>query len=412
MPIHDLGYRGWSGTSASGLLRCWTIAFSGIKVAARNKWLRRTLILAWIPTLIVGGVLFGYEQALKESEGPLQENQFDFMQFVAEGLLETDVVVEGLRAKDPGEGRHATWSWILCTFLRLPQAGWTMLVVGMLAPPLIARDIRSKAFLLYFSRPISNYEYVVGKVAIVSAYIAFITTLPALGCYVVGLMMSSDFGAILDTWDIPLRIIVASIVFIIPAVSVALMFSSLTSESRFAAFAWFTTWVLGAVAWQVIYAVLAFSGVGSDATQRYEVMEKEEGVRIEFEEKLRGLGLSEQEILKARIEVISVARGASERGSEFFEDERFSEQEEYVDKWITIEEERNQIEQRAFDRQKQANHHPAAIVSLYDTLVRVQRWVFGLEEFRYAWPAMLMAVFVTIFSWIVMLRRVIAPIRI
>jgi hypothetical protein len=52
-------------------------------------------------------------------------------------------------------------------------------------------------------------------------------------------------------------------------------------------------------------------------------------------------------------------------------------------------------------------------VSLYDTLVRLQRWVFGLEtRWSAVIPSMLVTVLITLFSWVVLLRRVSAPIRV
>jgi hypothetical protein len=94
--------------------------------------------------------------------------------------------------------------------------------------------------------------------AIPSAFLAFITTLPALALYLLGIFLSPDPSIIFWTWDIPLRILLASGVVIIPTVSLALMLSSLTQESRFAAFAWFAIWALGQGAW---FAVLISSAI-------------------------------------------------------------------------------------------------------------------------------------------------------
>ena len=84
------------------------------------------------------------------------------------------------------------------------------------------------------------------------AFIAFVTTLPALALYLFAVMVSPNLSVIWSTWDIPFRIVGATIALVIPTASLALMLSSLTQESRFASFAWFAIWALGHGAWVAI----------------------------------------------------------------------------------------------------------------------------------------------------------------
>lgn len=144
------------------------------------------------------------------------------------------------------------------TYFRYPQSTALIFLLGFITPSLIARDIRSRALLLYFSRPIGRFEYMLGKLAIPAAFLGFITVLPALVLYLLGVFLSPEPSVILTTWDIPVRILLASAVVILPTVSLALMFSSLTQESRFAAFAWFAVWALGQGAW---FAVLISAAI-------------------------------------------------------------------------------------------------------------------------------------------------------
>ena len=64
MPIHDLGYRAWQGRLMPEVTRFWVIAQTGIALAWKNRWLRRLLLLAWVPALYLGVALFLFEQAL------------------------------------------------------------------------------------------------------------------------------------------------------------------------------------------------------------------------------------------------------------------------------------------------------------------------------------------------------------
>ena len=71
------------------------------------------------------------------------------------------------------------------------------------------------------------------------------------------------------TWDLPLRILAASVVLVIPTASLALCLSSMTQETRYAGFAWFAVWILGWFTYGIMNAVEAIGEPqpvpGSDA---------------------------------------------------------------------------------------------------------------------------------------------------
>jgi ABC-type transport system involved in multi-copper enzyme maturation permease subunit len=252
VPIHDLGYRAWQGRLMPEASRFWVIAQTGIRLAGKNRWLRRLLLLAWVPALYLGVAVFLFEQALANQS---------YMQVALEFVGPfpgTEVVREALQAGDPAVARHTAWTWLLLMFFRYPQGLLMALVVGLIAPPLVAKDVQSRAFLLYFSRPLTRVEYILGKLVVVWAYVMMITTLPALALYVVGVLLSPpDAAVIASTWDLPLRILGASVVLMIPTAALALAFSSLTSRTFYAGFAWFAVWLLGLVA----YITLKYSAL-------------------------------------------------------------------------------------------------------------------------------------------------------
>lgn len=238
MPIHDLGYRAWEGRRTAEPLRAWVITQTGVVLAWKNYWLRRLLFVTWIPALYMGAAFFGYEQWL--SQGELRE--------LATGMIP---------GMPPSMERHEIWTWLLMTFFRYPQGLLMLLLIGLVAPPLIAQDVRSRAFLLYFSRPLTRLEYLAGKLAIVWAFVLMITTVPALGLYLFAVLLSPDLSVVGQTWDLPLRIVTASAVVVLPTSTLALAFSSLTSETRYAGFAWFAVWIVG---WAVYLFLLGTSG--------------------------------------------------------------------------------------------------------------------------------------------------------
>ena len=163
-----------------------------------------------------------------------------------------DAMADALEEGDDSTVRHTIWSWLLMTFFRYPQGFLILFLVGFIAPSLISKDVRSRAFLLYFSKPISPVEYILGKLFILTFFIVGVTTLPAIALYLFAVMLSPDLSVLPGTWDIPLRILASTVFLVIPTASLALMLSSLTQETRFASFAWFAIWALGHGAWFAI----------------------------------------------------------------------------------------------------------------------------------------------------------------
>jgi len=236
VPIYDLGYRGWQGRMVPEAGRFWAITETGIRLAWQTKFLRRLLLFVWAPTALFVGLVFAYEQYLT-----LPDSR------AAREFLSVWLTPEALSFD-----RHQVWSLLLSHFFRYPQAVLMALVVGIIAPPLIAHDVRTRAFMLYFSRPLTRIEYILGKMAVLWGYLLAITTLPALLLYLLGVFLSPQLVVVAQTWDLPLRILAASAVFILPTTALALALSSLTSETRYATFAWFAVWAVGWVTYAVV----------------------------------------------------------------------------------------------------------------------------------------------------------------
>ena len=354
MPQHEVGYRPWTGQFTSQAGRWWIIADTGFRLVFKSNWVRRLLFLAWLPIFYWGAIFFAVENPemftasvrppANQIDGGIME-QLDKIKHAAlrnkrarqnsiRRILQVipggKVVAEKLTSDDPDVQRHAIWSFLLMTFFRYPQAIMIIFLLGFISPGLISRDFRSRAFLLYFSRPIGRIEYILGKIAVPSAYLMLVTTFPALILYVLGVSMSPDLSVVAVTWDIPLRILCASAILIIPCAALSLMLSSLTQESRFASFAWFAVWVLGTGAWLAVWFGAA---VRANARNMYQLLEDPS-----------------------------------------------------VSRW--------------------------SFLSLYNNLGSAQSWIFGLDTFENALPALLILIFIAVLSFVVLFRRVSAPVRI
>lgn len=266
MPIHNLGYREWSGTLRSFRSRWLVVAGIGIRRAWQSSWLRRILVFAWMPAVLMGFVIFLYERRAEDG-GPMSDALDGLLRVFLSGgdrreLLPMLSMPNSMFAsrEDLAANRHQFWSTLLLALFQRSQAFLLIPIVGLISPPLISQDVRSRAFLLYFSRPLSRWQYLLGKAATVLFYTSLVTLLPGLLLYAVGVLLSPSLSILWFTWDIPLRVVAVSAIVTIPCTFLSLMFSSLTTESRFASCAWFSVWIFG---YATYAAMLPFSGPDS-----------------------------------------------------------------------------------------------------------------------------------------------------
>jgi ABC-2 type transport system permease protein len=275
MPVNDLGYRPWQGDRTTQVARPWVVARSGISLIWRRRWLRTMLMLAWLPIVVPALALFAFEYSSVEPD--FQDAIYGLMR----GPLGQPELARQI-IDDPDQARHQVWSSLILVFFRYPQLLAMVVLIGLVAPMLVSYDLRTKAYLMYFSRPLSPLQYVLGKSAVIWFILAMIVTVPALLLYLLGVLLSSDFSVISQTWDIPLRILAASTVLMIPTTALAMGYSSLTSESRYATFAWFATWAMGFVAYQILtFSQAAIRGTLPGRPRRGPVNWEELGVDLD-----------------------------------------------------------------------------------------------------------------------------------
>lgn len=264
MPLHDVGYRPWQGERLGAGSAIGVIALTGIRLAWTSRWLRRMVFFAWSPALVFATSFFAFEQAIDEGRlATMRDAAQAGRNLDGVGMLGTVLAdtlgrspgnVAGTRAVRPPGGkpidpkvdiadtRRIVWSRLLLAFMRVPQAVLLAIVIGLVAPALVSRDLRAKAWLVYFTRPVGRLEYILGKAAILGALVAAITVLPALSLWLMGVLVSPSVWVAVDTWDLPLKAVAASLVLAVPMVLLALAYSAVTAESRIASFAWFATW--------------------------------------------------------------------------------------------------------------------------------------------------------------------------
>jgi ABC-type transport system involved in multi-copper enzyme maturation permease subunit len=197
-PIHDQSYRRYGG-SREPMGRAWAvIAWAGIRGMLSKKLFLGVLVMAWIPVLVFtvriwfavtypqAGQLFGVTPAM-------------FQQFIEVQTL------------------------------------FMFFVTVYVGSGLIANDRRANALQIYLAKPLMRVEYIAGKVAILAAFLLFITLVPGLLLIILQVSFSGSFAFITSNPHVLPAVVLASLVHVVVASFAMLALSSLSKSARYVA---------------------------------------------------------------------------------------------------------------------------------------------------------------------------------
>ncbi|MBX7106579.1 MAG: hypothetical protein K1X57_21060 [Gemmataceae bacterium] len=222
MPIFDQGYQHWKGPLTGHAWRWLVIARNGVKAQLSGKLVRILLFVAWMPALVLVLALVAWGLLEQRAESVLS---------VLRPILPPNLI------QNPQEYRSAVWT-IAYSFFFKAELSFSLLLVMIVGPNLISRDLRMNALPLYFSRPLRRSDYFLGKLGIIGFYLAAIAVVPAAVAYLVGVAFSLDMSVIRDTHRLLWGGAAYGLVITVSAGSLMLALSSLTRRSIYVGLAW------------------------------------------------------------------------------------------------------------------------------------------------------------------------------
>jgi ABC-2 type transport system permease protein len=242
MPIFDQGYQHWQGRLSGRALRWWAITWRGVRTLFRSRWTRVAVIIALSPCLALAGVLVFWG---------LVENRVSFIQPL---LAMMSGLPEELRQK-PEAYRVMIWTLAFQFFYSL-QITFMMIIVAIVGPDLISKDLRFNAIPLYFSRPLTRWDYFLGKLGVIGFFVGLVTVAPVTIAYVLGVAFSLDVKIVQDTWHLWIGGVLAGLVMVVSAGTLMLALSSLTRNSRYVSALWIGFWLVTQVVSGILIATL------------------------------------------------------------------------------------------------------------------------------------------------------------
>jgi len=199
MPIHDQSYRHWEGMFKSHSFRWWVITREGLRIILRRKvFLIFIMAPPIIQFLIFGVIIYGVN--------------------VYGSLFNLDIV-------NP--------KFFLDFLMR--QTFFIVLICIFGGSGLLANDLKNNALQLYFSKPLTRIDYLVGKFAIIMVLMAFLTVIPGIILFAENSVISDGSTFFRENYWLLGSIVLQSFILMIPTALLILALSSVTKNSRYTA---------------------------------------------------------------------------------------------------------------------------------------------------------------------------------
>jgi ABC-2 type transport system permease protein len=228
MPIFDQGYQHWDGALSGPLCRWWTITRHGVRAQLRNRFVRLFLVVAYVPALVLITVLAVWG---------LLEQQAESVLSLLKRLLPAEMIAQ------PQDFRLAVWT-IAYSFFFKAELFVSMLMILLIGPNLISRDLRFNALPLYFSRPLRRLDYLFGKLGVIGFFLAGVVILPAIFAYILGVGFSFQLSIIQETYRLLGASVLYGMIIAVSAGTFMLALSSLSRRSIYVGMTWLGFWIV------------------------------------------------------------------------------------------------------------------------------------------------------------------------
>lgn len=212
MSVRDRAFRRYPGPLTPRRWRFLVLWRYGRREVFRSRWITALYALSFTPVLVAAVILY-----LRHNLPALEAMELDV----------TDLVKVDAR--------------FFAVVLRV-QAFLAFLLTTLVGPGLVSPDLANNGLPLYLCRPFSRAEYVLGKMSVLLILTSTVTWLP-LGL-LVAIQALLEPGWMAASWNIPLAVVLGSLVWIVVLALMALALSAWIKWRILAAAMMFATLVV------------------------------------------------------------------------------------------------------------------------------------------------------------------------
>ena len=223
MPIHDQSYRRYSGARAAPGAAWSVIARTGIRGMLSLRLYVAVLLFAWLP-FVVRAVFF-YLSANFPSMDMIAPSPQTFRDFFEQ------------------------------------QAFFVFVVTLYVGAGLIANDRRANALQIYLSKPLTRAEYVAGKLAVLMAFLLFVTWVPAMLLLFLQAMFAGSTAFLRENLFLIPAMTIFAFLQVLLASFTMLALSSLSNSARFVGMLYAGALLFSEAVFQTLRGVTGSTGV-------------------------------------------------------------------------------------------------------------------------------------------------------
>jgi len=203
--VREKGYAHWDGSLAGRRFPWMPITRTGIRLAFRKKGFKLAFASAFLPAFVALGGLY------------VSERLEDFKAFVQSN--------RALLKIDPAYFQLFLTGYPLYFIL--------IVVLSFAGAGLVAEDLKHNALQLYFARPLSKKDYVLGKMSVVAFFVILLTGLPWILLVVFKLIFAGNLAFLAAYPWLPLSILGHSALLTVFFGSYALLLSASSRNTRY-----------------------------------------------------------------------------------------------------------------------------------------------------------------------------------
>lgn len=234
----DVGYRHWNGTARPVWARRATVAGHTLRVCLQGRFVRFLLAASWVLSLVSVLATFTIGQILVP-EGLLQP-LIDLL----EGRVQQTVRgISAWLALYPDITVRAVVNFQLLHLSNFLQV-ISFLILTVILPRLITRDLASNAIVVYSSRAISRFDYLVGKLAGLLGVLSLSWLGPVVAAWFLGNVVAPDWSFFWHSRIALAHAILAILPAMLATALLALAISALSSNGRITVGIWLVVWLL------------------------------------------------------------------------------------------------------------------------------------------------------------------------
>lgn len=228
MTIREKGYAHWDGEFKDTRFRWGPISRYAIKLSFRRKFFKLLFFSTLVPALFTLTMIY------------VSERLGDF------AFLTNDTAALSFFEVNPVFFMRYFSEWLLFMIV---------LLLVFCGAGLIADDLKYNSLQLYFSRPITKKDYVLGKASVIVFFLSLITVVPGLVFVVMKLLFAGNFQFLRQFPWLPFSVVAYSAFIILFFTFYTLLLSSLNKNRRYVAVLIFGLYVFTDILFGIFHGI-------------------------------------------------------------------------------------------------------------------------------------------------------------